>query len=65
MSGEAILLRGGRVVDPSRNLDQTLDVLLRDGVVAKVDEKIAARGAEVARPRASWSPRASWISTRT
>ena len=47
MSGEAILLRGGRVVDPSRNLDQTLDVLLRDGVVAKVDEKIAAKGAEV------------------
>ena len=47
MSGEAVLLRGGRVVDPSRNLDQTLDVLLRDGVVAKVDEKIAAKGAEV------------------
>jgi dihydroorotase len=47
MSGEAILLRGGRVVDPSRNLDQTLDVLLKDGVVAKVDEKIAAKGAEV------------------
>ena len=47
MSGEAVLLRGGRVVDPSRNLDQTLDVLLRDGVVAKVDEKLAAKGAEV------------------
>ncbi len=47
MSGDAILLRGGRVVDPSRNLDQTLDVLLKDGVVAKVDEKIAAKGAEV------------------
>jgi len=47
MNGEAVLLRGGRVVDPSRNLDQTLDVLLKDGVVAKVDEKIAARGAEV------------------
>jgi dihydroorotase len=47
MSGEAILLRGGRVVDPSRNLDQTLDVLLKDGVIAKVDEKIAAKGAEV------------------
>jgi dihydroorotase len=47
MSGEAILLRGGRVVDPSRNLDQTLDVLLKDGVVAKVDERIAAKGAEV------------------
>ena len=47
MSGEAILLRGGRVVDPSRNLDQTLDVLLKDGVIAKVDEKIAAKGAEI------------------
>ncbi|MBK9062303.1 MAG: dihydroorotase [Acidobacteria bacterium] len=47
MSGEAVLLRGGRVVDPSRNLDQTLDVLLKDGVIAKVDEKIAAKGAEV------------------
>ena len=44
---DAVLLRGGRVVDPSRNLDQTLDVLLRDGVVAKVDEKIAAKGADV------------------
>src|ERR1017187_8790552 len=44
---EAVLLRGGRVVDPSRNLDQTLDVLLRDGVVAKVDERIAAKGADV------------------
>src|ERR1035437_2349074 len=44
---EAVLLKGGRVVDPSRNLDQTLDVLLRDGVVAKVDERIAARGADV------------------
>ncbi|HQQ76865.1 MAG TPA: dihydroorotase [Thermoanaerobaculia bacterium] len=47
MSGEAVLLRGGRVVDPSRNLDQTLDVLIRDGVVAKVDEKIPAKGADV------------------
>src|SRR5271169_1029838 len=44
---EAVLLKGGRVVDPSRNLDQTLDVLLRDGVVAKVDERIAAKGADV------------------
>src|SRR5512140_842593 len=44
---EAVLLRGGRVVDPSCNRDQTLDVLIRDGVVAKVDEKIAAKGADV------------------
>ncbi len=43
-----VLIRGGRVVDPSRPVDQTLDVLLRDGVVAKVDERIAPpKGAEI------------------
>ena len=48
MSEAAVLLKGGRVIDPSRGLDRTLDVLLRDGVVAKVDERIAApKGAGV------------------
>ncbi len=48
MNEAPVLIRGGRVVDPSRRLDQTLDLLLRDGVVAKVDEKIAPpKGAEV------------------
>ena len=48
MSDTPVLIRGGRVLDPSRRLDQTLDLLLRDGVVAKVDEKIAPpKGAEV------------------
>jgi dihydroorotase len=40
MNDAPVLIRGGRVVDPSRRLDQTLDLLLKDGVVAKVDEKI-------------------------
>lgn len=36
------------MVDPSRGIDQVLDLLLRDGVVARLDEKIAApKGAEV------------------
>ena len=48
MSDAPVLIRGGRVVDPSRRLDQTLDVLLRDGVVAKVDERIPPpKGCEV------------------
>jgi dihydroorotase len=34
----SLLLRGGRVIDPSRGLDQTADVLIQDG-------KIAAMGA--------------------
>ncbi len=48
MSDVPVLIRGGRVVDPSRRLDQTLDVLLRDGVVASVAEKIVPpKGAEI------------------
>ncbi len=48
MNDAPVLITGGRVVDPSRGLDQGLDVLLRDGVVARVDERIAApKGATV------------------
>jgi dihydroorotase len=48
MSDVPVLIKGGRLVDPSRRLDQTLDLLLKDGVVAKVDEKIAPpKGAEI------------------
>lgn len=39
---EKILLRGGRVVDPSQSLDATLDVLLADGTVATVAESVDA-----------------------
>lgn len=37
---EALFLEGGRVVDPSQKLDQRLDVLLVDGRVAKLGERI-------------------------
>ncbi len=48
MNERPILITGGRVVDPSRGTDRVLDVLLKDGAVARVDEKIAApKGAEV------------------
>lgn len=42
-----VLVRGGRVVDPTQDLDGAMDVLIEDGVVAAVGEKLAARGAEV------------------
>ena len=35
-----LLLRGGRVIDPSQKLDARLDVLLADGVVAHLAESI-------------------------
>jgi dihydroorotase len=43
---ERLLLKGGRVVDPSRSFDGAADVLLVDGVVAEVG-RAASRGAEV------------------
>ena len=41
---EALLLKGGRVVDPSRKLDEKLDVLVVDGRVAKLGKRV--RGSE-------------------
>jgi dihydroorotase len=43
-----ILLRNGRVIDPSRGLDQTADVLLADGKIAAVGPGLGAPdGAEI------------------
>ncbi|HEX2077221.1 MAG TPA: dihydroorotase [Longimicrobium sp.] len=42
-----MLIRGGRVVDPSQGLDAVLDVLLADGLIARVGESLdAPEGAE-------------------
>jgi dihydroorotase len=37
-----VLITNGRVVDPSQELDGKLDILIEDGVVARVDKKIKA-----------------------
>ncbi|HEY6808398.1 MAG TPA: amidohydrolase family protein, partial [Gemmatimonadales bacterium] len=43
-----MLLRGGRVIDPSRDLDQTADLLLQDGKVTAVGQGLGVPdGAEV------------------
>jgi dihydroorotase len=47
---KALLLERGRVVDPSQDLDQVADLLLRDGKVAAVGDQAAAQApAEVQR----------------
>jgi len=46
-NGGRLLVRGGRVVDPSQDLDAAMDVLIEDGVVARVDEDIAPGDADV------------------
>ena len=50
-----ILLRGGRVIDPSQGRDEVLDVLLADGKVVEVGRGLSApEGAEVVEvPRGS------------
>jgi dihydroorotase len=42
----AMLIRGGRVIDPSRRLDAALDLLIEDGKIARLGERLKARGAE-------------------
>ncbi|HEY8484523.1 MAG TPA: dihydroorotase [Longimicrobiales bacterium] len=50
MAVRPILLRGGRVVDPSQRLDEVLDVLLVGGEVARIGRDLEApEGAEVRR----------------
>lgn len=47
---ESLLIRGGRVIDPARKVDQVADVLLDDGVIQKISSKpgaiVAGRGDE-------------------
>jgi dihydroorotase len=42
-----LLFKGGRIVDPSQGIDETLDLLLDDGRVADLGRKVPARGAEI------------------
>jgi dihydroorotase len=42
-----ILIRGGRVVDPSQKLDRQLDLRIADGVVAELGEQLRDGDAEV------------------
>ncbi|MBC5811564.1 MAG: dihydroorotase [Candidatus Eremiobacteraeota bacterium] len=40
----ALLVRGGRVVDPTQELDANRDLLIRDGRIVQIAEGIAAEG---------------------
>ncbi len=44
---KALLIRGGRAIDPSSGLDARRDILLRDGLVAQIGEHLVADDAEV------------------
>jgi len=40
---QRLLIRNGRVVDPSQGLDQGMDVLLEDGQVARIGERLRVK----------------------
>jgi dihydroorotase len=42
-----LLIKGGRVIDPSQNIDETLDILLADGKIKELGKGLKAAGAEV------------------
>ena len=50
-----VLIRGGRVIDPASKLDAVRDVLVREGVVAEVGEKLSpSDGVEVIDASGLW-----------
>ncbi len=40
MENKSLLIKSGRVIDPSTDFDQVSDVLIRDGVIVKIEESI-------------------------
>jgi dihydroorotase len=44
---EKLIIKGGRVIDPAQNLDETLDILVENGVIVSLEKDIDAAGAEV------------------
>jgi len=49
-----ILVRGGRILDPSSNRDEPGDVLIEDGVISAVGQGLDARGTEVVEAEGGW-----------
>ncbi len=44
---QALLIRGGRVIDPASRLDGRVDVLIENGRIAQIGDGLKARNAEV------------------
>jgi dihydroorotase len=50
----ALLLKGGRVVDPANGVDGEIDLLIDAGRIAKVGRSLPVNGAEVLQVRPGW-----------
>lgn len=49
-----ILIRGGRLLDPSRDVDASLDCLIEDGRIAAIGAELPAEGAEILEAQGAW-----------
>ena len=49
-----ILIRGGRLLDPSQERDGSFDVLIEGGRIAAVGAKLSAESAEVVEANGAW-----------
>lgn len=47
MTEGALLIKGGRLIDPAAGRDGTVDILIAGGKVKKISPRIAARGEEI------------------
>ncbi|HWI66111.1 MAG TPA: amidohydrolase family protein, partial [Symbiobacteriaceae bacterium] len=43
----AILIRGGRLLDPASGVDRVADLLVEDGLIARIGEDLPAGAAQV------------------
>jgi dihydroorotase len=50
----ALLLKGGRVVDPATGRDGEFDVLIENGTIARIGKSLPANGADVFEVRKGW-----------
>ena len=44
---QALLIRGGRVIDPASRLDARMDILVENGRISQIGDSLKAKGAEV------------------
>ena len=42
-----LLIKGGRIIDPSQQMDRTADLLIEDGLVKSIDDSISIEGVEI------------------
>ena len=54
MKPEALLIKGGRVLDPVRGLDQALDIRVEDGLISQVGASLSAENARVVDAAGWW-----------